>query len=70
MVQTLTGDGFGSGTDAKVYVSLIGTIGDSGKRFLVHNLEKTDDKFESGQVIHLYYYYSKTHNEYSTFPGC
>lgn len=50
VVSTLTGDGFGSGTDAQVYVNLIGTIGDSGKRFLVHNLEGTD-KFESGQVL-------------------
>lgn len=50
VVSTLTGDGFGSGTDAQVYLNLIGTIGDSGKRFLVHNLEGTD-KFESGQVL-------------------
>lgn len=50
VVSTLTGDGFGSGTDALVYINLIGTIGDSGKRFLVHNLEGTD-KFESGQVL-------------------
>lgn len=52
VVCTLTGDGFGSGTDADVYVKLIGTIGDTGKRFLVHNLEKTEHKFESGQVLY------------------
>ena len=50
MVQTLTGDGFGSGTDARVHINLIGTLGDTGKRLLVHNLETTQDKFESGQV--------------------
>jgi hypothetical protein len=51
MVQTLTGDGFGSGTDARVYINLIGTLGDTGKRFLVHNLETPQNKFESGQVM-------------------
>ena len=50
VVSTMTGDGFGSGTDAQVFINLIGTLGDSGKRFLIHNLEGTDEKFESGQV--------------------
>ncbi|KAH3832147.1 hypothetical protein DPMN_105424 [Dreissena polymorpha] len=53
VVCTLTGDGFGSGTEADVYVKLIGTIGDTGKRFLVHNLEKTEPKFDSGQVLSI-----------------
>lgn len=55
VVQTLTGDGFGSGTDATVYINLIGTLGDTGKRFLAHSLEQPDEKFESGQVkIRIY----------------
>ena len=50
VVQTVTGDGFGNGTDTLVYINLIGTLGDSGKRFLVHNMEETERKFQSGQV--------------------
>ena len=50
MVQTVTGDGFGNGTDTMVYINLIGTLGDSGKRFLVHNMEETERKFQTGQV--------------------
>ena len=50
VVRTMTGDGFGSGTDAAVYINIIGTLGDSGKRYLTYNLEETDNKFESGQV--------------------
>ena len=50
VVQILTGEGFGNGTDTMVYINLVGTLGDSGKRFLVHNIEGTEEKFQTGQV--------------------
>ena len=50
LVQTATGDGFGSGTEAAVYVNIVGTLGDSGKRFLVHSMEQHDNSFDSGAV--------------------
>ena len=50
VVQILTGEGFGNGTDTMVYMNLVGTLGDSGKRFLVHNMEGTEEKFQTGQV--------------------
>ena len=49
VVQTMTGEGFGNGTDTMVYINLVGTLGDSGKRFLVHNMEGTE-KFQTGEV--------------------
>lgn len=50
VVQTLTGDGLGNETDTMVYINLVGTLGDSGKRFLVHNMEENERKFQTGQV--------------------
>ncbi|XP_052774352.1 lipoxygenase homology domain-containing protein 1-like isoform X2 [Mya arenaria] len=51
VVQTQTGDGFGSGTEASVYVNIVGTLGDTGKRFLVHHLEEEEEKkFQSGAM--------------------
>ncbi|KAL3869892.1 hypothetical protein ACJMK2_042519 [Sinanodonta woodiana] len=49
VVQTVTGAGSGAGTDAVVYIKLVGTIADSGKRNLLHNLEDTN-KFETGKT--------------------
>ena len=53
VVETLTGDGFESETDTMVYINLVGTLGDSGKRFLVHNMDENERKFQTGQVSFL-----------------
>ncbi|ELT98105.1 hypothetical protein CAPTEDRAFT_225952 [Capitella teleta] len=48
-VKTVTGDKRGAGTDAKVYVNLIGKNGDSGKRPL-NISQRSSNKFESGKT--------------------
>ena len=48
IVQTVTGSEFGAGTDAKVYITLYGKNGDSGRRRL--NISDNRNKFEKGQV--------------------
>ncbi|XP_069127319.1 uncharacterized protein [Argopecten irradians] len=49
VVRTTTGDESGAGTDANVYINLLGTLGDSGKRYLKFNREGRD-AFHTGQV--------------------
>ena len=49
MVETVTGDKFGAGTDANVFLTLHGKNGDSGKRKLAKNSEDSN-KFEKGHV--------------------
>ena len=44
----LTGDKFGAGTDANCYISLHGTLGDSGERQL--SKSENMDKFQRNQV--------------------
>ena len=46
-----TGDVSGGGTDANVYLTVVGDKGDSGERKL-HKSETNRDKFERGQVSH------------------
>ena len=53
VIQTLTAPEAGAGTDANVYVMLVGELGDSGRRFLKDNLEN-EDKFEPGKVRRRY----------------
>ena len=48
-VAVMTGDKFGAGTDASVFITLYGEKGDSGKRGLRKNVED-QNKFESGKV--------------------
>ena len=48
-VAVMTGDKFGAGTNANVYMTLFGEKGDSGKRGLRLSLED-QNKFESGKV--------------------
>ncbi|ESO92330.1 hypothetical protein LOTGIDRAFT_162634 [Lottia gigantea] len=48
-VQTTTSKDKDSGTDANVYINIIGTQGDTGKRFLLHNLTGKN-KFQTGQT--------------------
>lgn len=52
MVMVETGTEENSGTDATVHVTLFGTLGDSGKRYLVNNKEQ-NKKFRTGKVGHL-----------------
>ncbi|KAK3579121.1 hypothetical protein CHS0354_022141 [Potamilus streckersoni] len=60
VVQTLTGDSSGAGTDAIVYIKLVGAVADSGRRNLLHNLEDTN-KFETGKAMNVYYGPTKSH---------
>jgi PLAT/LH2 domain len=48
-VKVYTGDEFGAGTDANVYLTLYGELGESGER----QLKDSDNKnpFEKSQVI-------------------
>ena len=48
-VQVYTGDRWAAATDANVYVTLFGSRGDSGKRFLQHS-RNNDSKFKQKQV--------------------
>lgn len=47
-----TGTEENSGTEATVHITLFGTLGDSGKRYLVNNKEQ-NKKFRTGKVGHL-----------------
>ena len=55
IVEVYTGDKFGAGTDANVYLTLRGKEGESGRRYLKKNL-KDNNKFESGAVSDLEHY--------------
>lgn len=52
-ISVVTGDKFGCGTDANIFLTLIGDRGDSGERKLV-NSETHKDKFERGNVSELF----------------
>lgn len=49
-VEVVTGDEFGCGTDANVFVTIFGELGDSGEKKLV-NSETHKNKFERKQVL-------------------
>ena len=49
MVAVETGTEENSGTDAMVHITLFGTLGDSGKRYLINNKEQ-NKKFRTGKV--------------------
>lgn len=49
LVEVETGDEDGAETDEMIHINLFGTLGDSGKRFLVHSSEKRP-LFQRGQV--------------------
>ena len=58
-VSVFTGDESGSGTDANVFLNIIGENGDAGERKL-HKSETYMDKFEKNHVsccIYLFYIY-------------
>lgn len=48
-VSIRTGHMFGAGTDASVYLTLYGDLGDTGERKLAKS-ENNKNKFERGQV--------------------
>jgi hypothetical protein len=48
-VEVLTGDKFGAGTDANVYLEIIGKRGDTGPRHL-HGTRTDGKMFERGMV--------------------
>ena len=47
-IKVHTGNKFGAGTDANCYISLYGTLGDSGERQL--SKSENRDKFQRDQV--------------------
>ena len=49
LVKTVTPSDSGAGTDADVYVTLVGSLGDSGLRELKQNLEE-HSPFQPGGV--------------------
>ena len=49
VVNVYTGDVSSAGTDANVFITVVGDRGDSGERKL-HKSETNRDKFERGQV--------------------
>lgn len=49
MVDVFTGDVFGAGTNANVFLTLFGEFGDSGEKKLIKS-ETHRDKFERKQV--------------------
>lgn len=48
-VQIFTGNIPGAGTDAKVYITIYGDLGDTGERYLGKSENRTN-KFEKGTV--------------------
>ncbi len=49
LVEVVTGDVRGAGTDANVFITILGDQGDSGERKL-HKSETHSNKFERAQV--------------------
>ncbi|VDI07973.1 Hypothetical predicted protein, partial [Mytilus galloprovincialis] len=49
VIEVETGDEEGAETSEVIHVNLFGTLGDSGKRYLIHNTEKRS-KFQRGQT--------------------
>ncbi|XP_071154983.1 lipoxygenase homology domain-containing protein 1-like isoform X1 [Mytilus edulis] len=49
VIEVETGDEEGAETSEVIHVNLFGTLGDSGKRYLIHNKEKRS-KFQRGQT--------------------
>lgn len=52
VVDVFTGDVFGAGTNANVFITLFGEYGDSGEKKLLKS-ETNMDKFERKQVNNL-----------------
>lgn len=50
-VTVTTGDVYGAGTDANVFITIYGDMGDSGERKLSQS-ENNRNKFERGAVRH------------------
>lgn len=48
-VSVRTGDMYGAGTDANVYLTIYGDLGDTGERKLAKS-ENNKNKFERGEV--------------------
>jgi hypothetical protein len=52
VVKVYTGDKFGAGTDANVYVNMTGEFGDTGERHLKDS--NNVNKFERNKVTHMF----------------
>ncbi|KAL4236114.1 hypothetical protein ACF0H5_004500 [Mactra antiquata] len=52
-VQIYTGDHWGAATDANMYITILGTRGDGGKR-LLHKCNNNRVKFRRGQVTNFF----------------
>ena len=64
-LTVVTGNVNGSGTDASVYLTLIGDLGDTGERLLFQSLNNVN-KFEKGNVS---YYNNNNNNNTSLQPS-
>jgi hypothetical protein len=65
LVKVYTGDKFGAGTDANVYVNLTGEFGDTGERHLKDS--NNVNKFERNKVKHLFNLLMKVITSYCFF---
>lgn len=50
IVEVYTGSVKYGGTDANVFISIFGELGDTGRRFLKNPMSSNINKFEKGQV--------------------
>jgi len=55
VVEVYTGELENAGTDANVYLMLVGCRGDTGRRKLLKSLGFADEKFQPGQVCCVSY---------------
>lgn len=56
-VSVRTGDMYGAGTDANVFLTIYGDLGDTGERKLAKS-ENNKNKFDRGEVfIHFYIFH-------------
>jgi hypothetical protein len=65
LVKVYTGDKFGAGTDANVYVNLTGEFGDTGERHLKDS--NNVNKFERNKVKRLFNLLMKVITSYCFF---
>lgn len=67
-VQIFTGNVPGAGTDAKVYITIYGDLGDTGERYLGKSENRTN-KFEKGTVCGAHRVYPLLFSSQVQWPG-
>lgn len=53
-ISVVTGEKFDAGTEANVYVMIVGLRGDTGQRMLTHCISSNERKFAAGNVCILF----------------